>query len=247
MIIRTRFAKDIVAEVVVPARKTSKVIVLCAGMPSYPGRRDDVLEKLAAQGFWVINWRYRGSWESDGWFLDKSPTRDLLDVIVGVEKGFVDLWTNKQYRVAKPQIYLIGASFGGPAVLEASSDKRVHKVVALSPVLDWRLEEKSAEPLSQLGRFVEMAFGNGYRMKKKDWDKLAKGGFYNPMQSLDKIEGARTMIINAADDEIIIMDPLDELVERTGADSVMLRSGGHMGLSKVVEPRVWRRIRKFFE
>jgi hypothetical protein len=71
---RTRFRQQIVAEFLPPKRQGRKqrVIILCDGMPSIP-RKQLLSEFLAVKGFWVIYPRYRGTWESDGQFLERSP------------------------------------------------------------------------------------------------------------------------------------------------------------------------------
>ena len=76
---RTRFKREILTEFLPPARATKKqrVIVLCDGMPSIP-RKQSLSEFLAAKGYWVFYPRYRGSWESGGEFLARSPHEDIL-------------------------------------------------------------------------------------------------------------------------------------------------------------------------
>ncbi len=177
-ILRTRIKRDIVCEFLPPAKPSRKVIILCSGAPSYPGKRD-LLKFLSTKGYWVFLPRYRGSWESGGLFLKISPHRDVLDVINQLPRGFKDLWSGKTYKIARPEIYLIGSSFGGAAVILSSRDRRVRRAVAFSPVTDWRAETK-AEPIEKLFQFTRAAFGNGYRGTQRDWNKLKTGTFYNP-------------------------------------------------------------------
>ena len=79
---RTRFKKDIVAEFLPPSRKLKKqkVIIICDGMPSIPSKQL-LMKFLSKKGYWVIFPRYRGAWESDGEFLDKSPHEYIIDII----------------------------------------------------------------------------------------------------------------------------------------------------------------------
>src|ERR1051325_8928015 len=88
---RTRIKKEIVCEFVPPVRPTRRVIILCGGMPGYPGNRG-LFSFLSKKGFWVFAPRYRGSWESGGEFLRISPHKDIQDVIEAIPKGFKDLW-----------------------------------------------------------------------------------------------------------------------------------------------------------
>src|SRR3989344_271631 len=128
--LRTRFKKEIVTEFLPPRKKSSKVIILCSGMPSVP-YKPDLMEFFSKKGYWVFYPRYRGSWESGGQFLKISPHQDIIDVIDSLPKGFKDAWGGKIYKVRPSKICLFGGSFGGPAAILASLDKRVNKVIAV--------------------------------------------------------------------------------------------------------------------
>ncbi len=242
---RTRFASDIVAEYLAPEKKSSKVIILCSGMPSYPGRRADLMQFFTKQGYWVIIPRYRGTWESDGEFLKKSPHEDVIDIMNGVEAGFTDLWSGNVVTIAKPKFYLLGGSFGGPAVILASRDARAVKVAAMSPVIDWTMQEKTVEPIDQLARFVPIAFGQAYRGKKDMWKKLSKGNFYSPIREAETVTGKKLIIIHAEDDNVVPFAPAENFAMKTGATFVKARTGGHMGIENFTEPRFWKKIKMF--
>src|SRR3989344_6486474 len=109
---RTRFKKEIVAQFLPPARaqKKQKVIILCDGMPSIP-RKQSLVEFLSRKGYWVIYPRYRGAWESDGIFLDKSPHEDILDIIKELPRGLRDYALGKKFKLSPDEIFIIGGSF----------------------------------------------------------------------------------------------------------------------------------------
>ncbi|MGA7303175.1 MAG: hypothetical protein WBX10_22840, partial [Candidatus Sulfotelmatobacter sp.] len=120
---RTRLKKEIVAEILPPARagKRQRVIILCDGMPSIP-RKQGLCEFLAGRGFWVVYPRYRGAWESGGEFLQHSPHEDILDVVDELPKGFVESAFGRRFSVIADQIFVIGGSFGGAAAILSSLD-----------------------------------------------------------------------------------------------------------------------------
>jgi alpha-beta hydrolase superfamily lysophospholipase len=252
-LLRTRIKGEIICEFL-PAteRKRSrsrmgdKVIILCGGMPSYPGGKNALAEFLAKKGYWVFIPRYRGSWESGGSFLKISPHRDVLDVISQLPRGVKDLWSGKIHTLARPEIYLIGSSFGGPAVILASRDPRVRRAVALSPVTDWRVETKT-EPIDKLKAFARAAFGNGYRGTQKDFDKLKTGKFYNPAHDTRSINGAKLLIIHAKDDEVVYAKTSMEFARQTGAKLMLKSRGGHLSISDAIRPEYWKAIRLFLE
>jgi alpha-beta hydrolase superfamily lysophospholipase len=244
-ILRTRFKNDIICEFLPPVAKSSKVIILCAGMPGYPGRKG-LPEFLAARGYWVFVPRYRGSWESGGSFLRLSPHRDVLDIIDELPRGFKDLWSGKTHKIARPEIYLIGSSFGGPAVILASRDPRVRKAVAFSPVTDWRVDSK-AESVDKLGVFARAAFGNAYRGTQRDWNKLKSGTFYNPAHEAASIDGTKLLIFHAKDDKVVYARTSVAFAHTTGARLVILPRGGHLSISNTMAPNFWKDIRRFLK
>ncbi len=243
--LRTRIKRKIIAEFVPPLRKSDKVIILCGGMPGYPAKKD-LMFFLAEKGYWVFSPRYRGSWESEGFFLARSPHLDVIDVIDSLSSGFLDLWNNKKHRIKNPKVYLIGSSFGGPAVILASKDKRVKKAVAFSPVIDWRLETK-LEPIDWLGEFTRIAFGNGYRFKQKDWNKLKNGRFYNPIAEVERLDKNKIYILHAKDDEVVYADTSVEFAKKLGCKITLFKKGGHLSTSNLMKAAFWKRVSNFIK
>jgi esterase/lipase len=245
--LRTRFKTDIVCEFVAPKKKSNKVIILCAGMPGYSSK-DEMLFWLAARGYWVFFPRYRGTWESGGSFLKISPEQDILDLIEQLPKGFKDLWNNKTFKIAKPEVYIIGSSFGGPAAILTSKSAKVKKVVAFSPVIDWEKEkENKVESLEMLKKFTRAAFGEGYRFTDKDWQKLESGKFYNPVAEINKLDGKKIFIIHAKDDKIVFLSPILKFTKQLGNKLLLLKSGGHLGCYNAIKPEFWKKIKQFFK
>ncbi|MEK7193450.1 MAG: alpha/beta fold hydrolase [Patescibacteria group bacterium] len=244
--LRTRFGKDIVAEFLPPRRRSQNVIILCGGMPGYPSAKFPLLDFFSKKGYWVFSPRYRGSWESGGRFLRISPDRDVIAVIDQLPLGFKDLWNNKTYRVKPDKIYLIGGSFGGPAVILSSRDARITKAIAISPVVDFRVRSK-VDPIDWLGKFVKEAFGEGYRYSMKDWNKLKNGRFYNPVAYSDDLDGKKLFIIHAKDDDVVAWKPVQKFARRVGSQLMLLRSGGHLSMPLIVKPRFYKRIHKFLK
>jgi len=242
--LRTVFKKEIVTEFFVPENKTNKVIIFCSGMPGYPSR--DKMKFFHKKGYWVFTPRYRGSWESKGKFLKKSPHQDILDIIDELPKGFDSLWDNKKYKINNPEIYLIGSSFGGPAAILCSDDKRVKKVITFSPVIDWTKQKNTEEPLDFIEKFTKNAFINAYRFNKKDWNKLRKGKFYNPAGNIEKVNPKKIWIIHAKDDKMVPFKESFIFSKKTGCKFTPLKKGGH-GTSKIMKNFFfYRKINKFF-
>ncbi len=205
---RTRFKKEIVAEFLPPARsgKRQKAIILCDGMPSIPTKQP-LAEFLSRKGYWVFYPRWRGTWESGGEFLNKSPAEDITDVITGLEKGRIkEIAFGQEFKLAPDSIFVIGGSFGGAAAILASLDCRVNKVIANCPVVDWSALLKAPEKETSnksYPAYIREAFGNAYRLRDKNWNKLRRGNFYNPAQHIRELTGPKIMMFHAKDDPII--------------------------------------------
>jgi dipeptidyl aminopeptidase/acylaminoacyl peptidase len=247
---RTRFKKEIVAEFLPPARpgKKQKVIVLCDGMPSMP-RKQALMNFLASKGYWVFYPRYRGSWESDGKFLQKSPHLDILDVISELPKGVRELAFGKRFELSPNEIFVIGGSFGGAAAILASLDKRVKKVIANCPVVDWAIlgeEEKAETSNPNYAAYIREAFGNGYRLSDASWRKLRGGKFYNPMAHVREVDPAKIMMFHAKDDPYVPYKTVKKFADQTGVKLNLFERGGHLS-TEMITQKYWLRIKKFFD
>jgi dipeptidyl aminopeptidase/acylaminoacyl peptidase len=247
---RTRFKNEIVAEFLPPARrvKRQKVIILCDGMPSIP-RKQPLLEFLSAKGYWVFYPRWRGSWESGGQFLGKSPHQDILDVITELPRGVTELAFGQKFKLLPEEIFVIGGSFGGAAAILCSIDPRVKKSVANCPVVDWsilRNEQKKETSNESYPAYIREAFGNAYRLSDKNWNKLHGGKFYNPAHHLREITPSKLLMFHAKDDPYIPWRQVNRFARQSGAKLKLLARGGHLSTSSIV-PQYWPEIKAFFD
>ncbi len=247
---RTRFAREIVTEFLPPsrARKVERVIVLCDGMPSMP-RKQGLAEFLASKGYWVFYPRYRGAWESGGEFLARSPELDILDVVAGLSREFRELAFGRRFRVAADSVFVIGGSFGGAAALLSSLDARVKRVVANCPVVDWAIlgrEEKKETSNPSYAAYIREAFGNGYRLSDRNWNKLRDGKFYCPTVHAAEIDSSKVMMFHAQDDPFVPYRSVVKFARKTGARLKLFKRGGHLSTDLIVR-KYWGTIREFFE
>jgi dipeptidyl aminopeptidase/acylaminoacyl peptidase len=247
---RTRFKREIVTEFLPPARsgKTQKVIILCDGMPSIP-RKQTLATFLSGKGYWVFYPRYRGSWESGGKFLEKSPHEDILDVIGGLSIEFREFAFGRRFRVLVDELFVIGGSFGGAAAILASLDPRVKKVVANCPVVDWSIlprSEKAETSNASYSAYIREAYGNGYRLSDVNWKKLHNGTFYNPVYHARDVTASKVMMFHAQDDPFVPYRSVKKFAKLTGVRLKMLRRGGHLNTEWIVR-KYWLQITKFFD
>lgn len=247
---RTRFAKDIVTEFVPPTRlrKRQRVIILCDGMPGSP-RKGPLCEWLAQKGYWVFYPRYRGSWESGGEFLARSPHEDVLDIIDGLARPIREVAFGKTFNVEPDEVFVIGGSFGGATAILCSLDARVKRVVANCPVVDWSvlhsaLKIETSNP--SYVAYIREAFGNGYRLSEKHWNKLYSGTFFNPIYHAKEIDPSKIIMFHAEDDPGIPWRMVDSFAKTTGVKLKLFARGGHIKTEFVVQ-KYWPEIKRFFE
>lgn len=247
---RTRFKQQIVAEFLPPSRTTKKqkVIILCDGMPSIP-RKQGLSEFLANKGYWVFYPRYRGTWESDGQFLQKSPVEDILDVVSELPKGVTEIAFKKRFKLSPDEIFVIGGSFGGATAILSSIDERITRVVANCPVVDWSIlkhEQKNETTNPRYAAYIRESFGSAYRLTDKNWNKLGTGPFFNPVRHIDKLTPSKIMMFHAKDDPFVPWKSVDGFAKETGIKLKLLARGGHLSTQTTV-PKYWAEIRKFLE
>lgn len=237
-ILRTRFG-DIVSEFV--PSESKDVLIWCAGAPGYPWRSRQLA--WLSKHYWLFFPRYRGSWESGGKFLEKGLEEDIIDIIDALPKGFRDAWDGRQYRVKPRHVFIVGASFGGPAAILASRDKRVKKVLCLSPVVDWTAPSED-EPMDRLGLFLKEGFGEGYRFSHNTWRRLSRGEIYQPMDHIKELDGRKITIIHCKDDKSVSFDSVKRFADLTGSRLIAYDKGGHGGSAKWIHPWKFWRLRK---
>ena len=248
---RTRFKKQIVAEFLPPVGRgrKQKVMILCDGMPSIPGKQP-LAEFLAARGYWVFYPRYRGAWESGGKFLEKSPAQDIADLITGLEKGRVrENAFGQEFPLSPDSIFCDRRKFwrrGGASCLARppgeQGDRQLPGGRLERPAR--RAEKETSNP--SYPAYLREAWGNAYRLSDKNWNKLLKGNFYNPARHLDEFKASKAMMFHAKDDPYIPWKLVAGFAKRTGIKLNLLPRGGHLSTTLTVQKH-WPRIRRFFD
>ena len=211
-------------------------------------RKQALAEFLARKGYWVFYPRWRGAWESDGQFLEKSPEEDLRDVIDELPGGVREAAFGKKFKLSPDEIFVIGGSFGGTAAILASLDARVKKVIANCPVVDWSIlgkEQKKETSNPNYVSYIRQAFGNGYRLSERNWNKLHSGAFYNPVHHVRELTAEKILMFHAKDDPYVPWRSVSRFAEKTGIRLHLFARGGHLSTEMVVR-KYWGRIGRFF-
>ncbi len=221
---RARFGKEIVAEFLPPKKSSNKVLVFCNGLPTVPSNARQV-KYFSDRGYWTFHLRYKGTWESGGRFLDHSPEEDVWELIDALPNGFTSIWDGEEFSVTPSEVVVFGSSFGGTTALMASRSEKVDKVVALSPVIDWTRDAE--EPMGWLKKVIEQGYGQTYQFSDSDWERLAKGEFFQPAAVTEEFTPKKIFLAHAQDDTVVPMAPAQAFVQTVPCKHVFLKNGGH--------------------
>lgn len=240
---RTTIKKEIVCEYLLPEKKTRKVVILAPGSPGYP-QQTKLMPFLANLGFAVFLPRYRGTFESGGEYLKYEPTKDITNIIDSLETGWYDAWDNTKHSIKNPEVYLIGGSFGGSAVLLASNHPKVKKVVAMAAVCDWKVDSE-VEPMDKLLQFFRKGFGMGYRFSDANWKKLCSGKFYNPINKVKEMNKKKILMFHGIGDEVVPFHTSQTFAKLSGIKLISVRTKDHLGIRKLMRKNIWKQVEKF--
>lgn len=202
-----------------PHKQNGKAVILCDGFPSVPSHRN-LMSRFAELGFLVLLPHYRGTWESEGSFLENSPADDIASLCSSIEK--------KEFPSSElvSSVILLGTSFGGAVGLCAHSSPLVQKVIALSPVPDF----SKLKGESSLFKHLQDSYAHIYRLKEESWGKLIKGLVLNPGQSLKSTSAAVKIIIGGNSDETVPVLAL-ETFSKDNAIALEIVERGHLSFT----------------
>jgi len=242
--LRTTFVGEIVAEFLLPRHNSSRVMILCDGLPTLPGKHD-VMHYWSRKGFWVFHIRYRGTWESGGHFLDHAPEQDIWDVVRALPTGFVSAWEKQEYRVIPSQVVVMGASFGGTAAILSTKDPCIDKAIAFAPVVDWTAP--CEECLDELEQVIVKGYGQAYRFSHEDWMRLNAGSFFQPMAEIPELDAKKIMVVHAKDDKVVSFDSVERFATVSRCQFISRRTGGHLSTRESIHWPLSSRIQSFLK
>ena len=170
------------------------------------------------------------------------------------EKG-MDIISGKyvQWKYKPPQ--LIGSSFGGSVVLVAAAKIRdIRSVVALAPIIDFRVHNKGIheeEDLDATWKSIENGWKNLWRVKKEDWNNLKKGQLdINPIDYVSILKNKNTLLIHGLNDHAVhyahSIHFNDLLKNGNGKHEILLlKNSDHLGTSNLGERALHNKVMNF--
>lgn len=175
MVFRTykSYYGDLYFEFAVHKGKRDSILIL-PGFPSYHNLKERI-KFLYDKGYNVFFPRYKGSYQSKGYFLDENPLISLKKFVNSLMKGkAISLYDMKEFNFEVKELIVLGICFSGPFSLALSSlDPRISKLILFSPAWDFSFNQKinGSQGLNETFSFVKRAYKNLYRIKFKDLNK----------------------------------------------------------------------------
>lgn len=245
MIYRSRF-EDIVFEFKI-SNEPRGTVILCDGLPSVPNQKM-LMEHLGNNGYNVFFPRYRGTWESDGEFLAQPPARDIFDFLQFLKKGeVIELYGSNKFLI-KPPFHIIGSSFGGTVALCLADNDINGKIITFSPIINFftHNQERKEQDLKNLGNFIKKAFGNGYRFKIENWERMVKGMLFNPPENIMPVKAKKILIAYDKSDTAVDYKKIAVYAQKHNIKTLLLKEVGHLSFSKIPKG-VWTDIFNFID
>lgn len=233
----------------------TRFIIMCHGCPSHPYDRNPALNQryLNKGGFVLVYSDYIGTWASYGQCNFENSVETVLKTIDFLNGGTAtDLRSGEHIKWVVNDIVLMGGSFGGSVVLVAGAkSKDVRKIIAASPVTDWRTHNKigrEEEDLTQTWGILEKGFENCWRVKREDYFKLVRGELdLNPVDYIDILKDKDVFLIHGRyDKQVSCMRSNDiyrELKRGKGKHQIYLtKKNGHIVLRHLGQLPFYKKI-----
>lgn len=214
--------KGIVYELIEPPKDKNlhKGIIIFPGMPNQP-RNDEQGDMLAFEGFYVLEPRYIGSWESYGEFNINNCIKTVLEAEKLFKKGFaIECWEKKKIDWDINETIMLSSSFGSSIVLSIAHKLDSKIFVCLAPLTNLKKHHKDEkieeQDLRQLGLFIKRGFENAFRgFNLSDWGKFIKGDSNaNPIETVEQLKNKKIFLAHGKKDSAVNFNRTQEYYDK---------------------------------
>jgi len=204
----------------------TKFLIICHGCPSHPYDENPATNQRFMQDDFVLVYpEYIGTWGSDGQCNFENAVDTVLKTITLLKKGTAkNIKSNNTVNWETEDIALIGGSFGGSVVLVARAKSNdIKKIIAVSPVTDWRTHNKldfKEEDLTRMWQVIKEGLSNYWRVTEEDYIKLMKGELdLNPIDYVNTLKEKNTFLIHGLHDKDVNYRRSEDLHQRLKSGS----------------------------
>jgi len=209
---------DVVYELIEPPEGNDQRmgVIVFPGLPNQP-RSEDFGDNLAKEGFYVLQPRYIGSWESYGRFSIKNCIKTVVEAEKLLQGGkAIECWGEKKIEWDLKKIFILSSSFGSSIVLSALPKLSSKEIICLAPLtnLNKHNSDKNIQEqdLSVLGGFLQRGFENAFRHFELDeWEDFIKGKTEaNPILYTKNVKDKNIFLIHGEKDEVVNISRTEE-------------------------------------
>ena len=230
--------------------KEADAIILLPGFPS-SNKEDELMRFLYEKGFNVFYIRYKGSFQSKGYFLETNIVNDIIESITYLNKGKVkSLWDMQEIFFKNKSLIILTGSFSGAIAcgIAAKSKNIISKIILSAPVLDFRKHNSIYEEqdLIYLLNFVKRAYLNLYRIKFNNLvNQLNKFQELSPQYYMERLD-CPLLIFHDPKDKTVSIEHTKEAIKLLKSSKLIQHNLGH-GLSELLIKKYWNKIKNFIE
>ena len=221
----------LVFEYIIPDEiKNNVAVIVVDGLPRKP-ELSNFMSLIATWGYPVFFPRLKGTWESDGIFLDHDPSEDMVGLAKSIKEGSVNIKEIKE-NTSFDKVVLIGSSFGASVSMHAGIDDSVSHVIALSPFYKF----SEVPDIGSLRDFLKSNFKGAYRFEDDGWTKLKEDKYLSIADLLNKdsFDVSKYSLILGKNDTSTPPDKIVEICENNNI-AFKLIDAGHLALHKGIQ------------
>jgi len=227
--------------------RPADVIIILPGFPS-SNNMDEEMKFLHEKGYHVFFPRYKGSYQSKGKFLARSPVDGLIDFVKNLQNSkAISLWDMKEIQFKLKRLILLGGSFSGVISCGLSVKYPIFShLVLIDPVLDFSKvnQEGNEEDPVNITQFVKRAY---YHLYRYDFDDIAKAiGKYkelSPDYYSSKLK-IPILVFHDPDDHVVSINHTIRLSKNIKNLKLIKHSLGHSFDIKLLQA-YWEEISSF--
>jgi len=172
-------------------------VVVARGFPD-PESNVDVAMALRRAGFNILSFYYRGFWGMGGYYTMMNSLEDLKAVIESLRTERAE----KEWRVDRKRIILLGYSFGGPIALKAASQDPEIRALILMDASDLRFYKNLSPKDYEDGvSEIDTTFGVRASGKQVIDEIVAQQDFWDPIRSVRGLSGKCVLSVLATNGE----------------------------------------------
>ncbi len=244
------YRSKIFFEFLVHKSDSADAIIILPGFPS-SNNEDKLMRFFYEKGFNVFYLRYRGSFQSKGYFLESNLVDDMIQCINQINKGkVVSLWGLEEKSFKNRDLILLTGSFGGAIAcgIAAKSNHLISKIILLAPVWDFDKHNTTYEEqdLPHLLDFVKRAYQNLYRIKFNNLiSQLHKFRELSPEYYLKKLD-CPLLVFHDPEDKTVSIEHTKGIIKKIKKSKLIEHNLEH-GPSEELIKRYWNEIEKFIK